>query len=287
MRIDRRNTLITTPPCSCAALAAQDAVGVTAPDCARISWRCEYGRAVEVGVGLRDVTGVFSRFFVVGFFVPCFVAVFVVAALFADADANTDNEVLVVGGVALVLALVLVGLRQLVWEAFEDWPPNSYFGRKTHEYHCRIQTRWGLDVYRSWPMIQPLFSEREVELDIDGRSDVHFFLNCCLGGVGVGVALVIDAFGSSPVSADWWASAVLGVVAFLGAALSYVAAARAVMPWGDFKEAAVVLHLAELCKQFGIEFSPGGDEGRRAAREVNKLLEPEDSDGRRWHRRGC
>jgi hypothetical protein len=51
-------------------------------------------------VGLRDVTGVFSRFFVVGFFVPSFVATFVVAALFADADANTDNEVIVVGGIA-------------------------------------------------------------------------------------------------------------------------------------------------------------------------------------------
>ena len=235
-------------------------------------------------MGLRDVTGVFSRFFVVGFFVPSFVAAFVVAALFADP--NTDNKVLVVGGVALLLALVLVGLRQLVWEAFEDWPTNSYFGRKTHEYHCRIKTRWGLDVYRSWPMIQPLFSEREVELDIDGRSDVHFFLNCCLGAVGVGVALVIDALGS-PVFGASWASAVLGVVAFLGSALSYVAAARAVMPWGDFKEAAVVRHRAELCKQLGIDFSPGRDEAREAARKVNELLKPAVGEGRRWRRRPC
>jgi hypothetical protein len=43
-------------------------------------------------VGLRDVTGVFSRFFVVGFFVPGFVATFAVAALFADAGANTDTR---------------------------------------------------------------------------------------------------------------------------------------------------------------------------------------------------
>ena len=109
-------------------------------------------------------------------------------------------------------------------------------------------------------MIQPLFGEREVELDIDGRSDVHFFLNCCLGAVAVGVGLVIDAVGS-PVFGASWASAVLGVVAFLGSALSYVAAARAVIPWGDFKEAAVVLHRAELCQRLGIGFLAGPRRG--------------------------
>jgi hypothetical protein len=235
-------------------------------------------------VGLRDVTGVFSRFFVVGFFVPSLVAALVVAALFVDV--GTDTEVYIVGGVALVSALVLVGLRQLVWEAFEDWPPGSYFGRKTHEYHCRIRTRWGLDVYRAWPMVQPLFNERERDLDIDGRSDVHFFLNCCLGAVVVAVALVVDAFDSSVFGA-WWASAALSVVAFVGSALSYVAAARAVMPWGDFKEAAVVRHRAELYEQFGIEPPRSRDEAREAARSVSALLTPALGEGRRWRSRPC
>jgi hypothetical protein len=266
-------------------------------------------------VGLRDVTGVFSRFFVVGFFVPTFVAAFLVAVAFfvADADTNTntttttttnkdtdtttititnestitDNEVLVVGGVALVVALVLVGLRHRVWQLFEDWPRNhSYFGRKTHEYHCRIRTRWGLDVYRAWPMIQPLFNEREVELDIDGRSDVHFFLNCCLGALVVALALFVDAV-VSPVSGHAWLSAVLGVLAVVVFAVSYVFAARAVMPWGDFKEAAAIRHRAELCKQFGIELSPGGVEPGEAARTVSELLNPAVGEDRPWRRRKC
>jgi hypothetical protein len=234
-------------------------------------------------VGLRDVTGVFSRFFVVGFFVPSFVVSLALAALFVKLD--RASEVYVAGGVALVAALVLVGLRQLVWEAFEDVPQRSYFGRKTHEYHCRIRVRWGLDVYRAWPVIQPLFNERERELDIDGRSDVHFFLNSCLGTVFVAVGLFVDA-STSPFGA-WWASALLGLAALGGSALAYIAAAHAVMPWGDFKEAAVIHHRSELYALFGLASPVSRDEERAAALRVNALLQPPNDDRRGWRRRPC
>jgi hypothetical protein len=220
-------------------------------------------------VGLRDVTGVFSRFFVVGFFVPSFFVVLAVAALFFDV--SRSDVIYVVGFVALPTALVLVGLRDAVWEAFERYPCRSAFGRATSEYHGRVQNKWGVNVYWAWPFIKPFFNEQERELDVDGRSDVHFFINCFLGVVAIAVGLCVDAF-VSPVLGAWLINVALALAAFPVAWLAYHGAASAVRPWGEFKEAAVVLHRFELYQRLGLKRPQNENEERAIAENVNDLL---------------
>ena len=204
----------------------------------------------ETEVGLRDVTGVFSRFFVVGFFVPSFFVVLIIAWLFAEVD--EARHIYVAGAGALLLALVLVGLRDAVWHAFERHPWRSPFGDATFEYHERVRKEWGLTVYWAWPFIKPFFNEYERELDVDGRSDVHFFLNACLGAGAIAVALVGDALSREPIGGDWILSVLLVPVAVGAAYGSYAGATSAVRPWGEFKEAAVALHRFELYKGIGL-----------------------------------
>lgn len=220
-------------------------------------------------MGLRDVTGVFSRFFVVGFFVPSFFVVLSVAWLFFEV--NRAEAIYVVGGVALLVGLVLVGLRDAVWHAFERYPRRSPFGRATSEYHDRVLQTWGLNVYWAWPFIQPFFNEHERELDIDGRSDVHFFLNSCLGAVAIGVGLAVDAL-VSPLADAPLLSAVLALAAFVLSMLAYLGAADAVRPWGEFKEAAVALHRFDLYDRLGLERPRNEEEERAVAKKVNDLL---------------
>jgi hypothetical protein len=76
-------------------------------------------------MGLRDVTGVFSRFFVVGFFLPVFFSLVVLAQL-GSADfqpmnyetADGQTQMLLLGGLALLLALVLSGLAHVLLRLF-------------------------------------------------------------------------------------------------------------------------------------------------------------------------
>jgi hypothetical protein len=234
-------------------------------------------------VGLRDVTGVFSRFFVVGFFVPSFFVVLALAALFVELDRG--DVAYVVGGVALPLALSLVGVRDALWKAAERWPCRrgrettkercSPFGRATDEYHRRVKRRWRLDVYQAWPFIKPFFNDYERELDIDGRSDVHFFLNSCLGGVAIAVGLVVDAF-DSPVQDEPVVSLGLGLAALLAAGLAYRGAMSAVKVWGEFKEAAVVVHRFELYEHLGLTRPESPDQERRVVEQVNEMLRRDD-----------
>jgi Polyketide cyclase / dehydrase and lipid transport len=212
----------------------------------------------ETDVGLRDVTGVFSRFFVVGFFVPSFFAVLTIAWLFAEVDEARD--IYIAGAGALLVALVLVGLRDAVWQAFERHPWRSPFGDATFEYHERVRKEWGLTVYWAWPFIKPFFNEYERELDVDGRSDVHFFLNAFLGAVAIAVALVVDAFSDKAIRGNWIFSVLLVPVALGAAYASYAGATSAVRPWGEFKEAAVALHRYELYKGIRVGRLPNGDD---------------------------
>jgi hypothetical protein len=80
-------------------------------------------------LGLTEVTGVLSRYFVVGFFLPAYVSLI---ALWLTASDNfipnaldrysEATELVILGGVALVFALVLSGLNYPLVRWFEGYP---------------------------------------------------------------------------------------------------------------------------------------------------------------------
>jgi hypothetical protein len=80
-------------------------------------------------MGLTDVTGVFSRYFVVGFFLPAYVAL-VSLWLSASSDFLPDQleeysqagQLAILGGVALIAGLVLSGLNYYIIQWFEGYP---------------------------------------------------------------------------------------------------------------------------------------------------------------------
>jgi hypothetical protein len=80
-------------------------------------------------MGLSDITGVFSRYFVVGFFLPAYVSL-VSLWLSASSDFipnavgrhSEGTELLILGGIALVAGLVLSGSSYLITRAFEGYP---------------------------------------------------------------------------------------------------------------------------------------------------------------------
>lgn len=81
-------------------------------------------------MGLTNITGVLSRYFVLGFYVPAFFTLVALAQLltadfqpraFEDIEKRSD-EVLVLGGVALLVGLVLLGLRYPITRLLEGYP---------------------------------------------------------------------------------------------------------------------------------------------------------------------
>lgn len=74
-------------------------------------------------MGLKDVSSVFSREFIVGYFAPAFFAAFAVALLLDVPpdrlkDPLESNAVLLLGAIALLLALVLNGLRHPITSVY-------------------------------------------------------------------------------------------------------------------------------------------------------------------------
>jgi hypothetical protein len=95
-------------------------------------------------MGVSDITGVFSRYFVVGFFLPAYVGL--VALWLAASDEFTPDvleghsdstQLLILGGIALIVALGLSGLNYPITRAFEGYP---------------------LLVFRGWPLLRALSS---------------------------------------------------------------------------------------------------------------------------------
>ena len=80
-------------------------------------------------MGLTDVTGVFSRYFAVGFFLPAFISL-VALWYFASSEFmpvvlenhSETTQLLILGGVALVAGLVLSGSNYLITRLFEGYP---------------------------------------------------------------------------------------------------------------------------------------------------------------------
>ena len=80
-------------------------------------------------MALSDITGVFSRYFIVGFFLPAYVSL--VSLWLSASTAFIPNtleshsqatQVLILGGAALVAGLALSGLSYYVTRLFEGYP---------------------------------------------------------------------------------------------------------------------------------------------------------------------
>lgn len=80
-------------------------------------------------MGLASITGVFSRYFVVGFFLPAYIAL---VALWQSASSeflpdqleqySRAGQLAILGGVALVAAMLLSGLSYYIIQWFEGYP---------------------------------------------------------------------------------------------------------------------------------------------------------------------
>jgi hypothetical protein len=77
-----------------------------------------------------------------------------------------------------------------------------------------------------------------------------------------------------------WVSLALAFVALLVALLAYSGACHAVRPWGEFKEAAVVLHRYELYERLGLQRPESEKQERATGEKANALLSRE---GGGWH----
>jgi hypothetical protein len=84
-------------------------------------------------MGLQSVAGVFSRYFVIGFFLPAFFAVLILAHVIASSwlphvynDAPPGGQVLVAGGAALFIALLLQALNVAIVRGLEGYPVKSF-----------------------------------------------------------------------------------------------------------------------------------------------------------------
>ncbi len=80
-------------------------------------------------MGLTDVAGVFSRYFIVGFFLPSFFVLVALSQLVDDGslpsvytDAGDGSRILILGGAALLVGLVLSGLHYEVLRWYEGYP---------------------------------------------------------------------------------------------------------------------------------------------------------------------
>jgi hypothetical protein len=82
-------------------------------------------------MGLSDVSGIFSRYFIVGFFLPAFFALMMLAITVTDHlyptgyQPRTQEGILVLGGAALLLGLLLLGLNYPIIRVFEGYPLRS------------------------------------------------------------------------------------------------------------------------------------------------------------------
>ncbi|MGI8479482.1 MAG: hypothetical protein ACR2M2_06460, partial [Gaiellaceae bacterium] len=80
-------------------------------------------------MGLTDVAGVFSRFFIVGFFLPSFFALVALAQLSTSAflpdgleEDSGATQILILSGVGLLVGLFLLGLHRPILRLFEGYP---------------------------------------------------------------------------------------------------------------------------------------------------------------------
>jgi hypothetical protein len=253
-------------------------------------------------MGLGDITGIFSRFFVVGFYLPSFFTLVVLLLLFRGAEDIGKSDILAVGGAALLLALLLVGFRSLIWFKFSGYwfqgrhqigkpgpsedaaAPAGFearalarlretkFRRATREYRDYVKSGWGLDTWVAWPFIEAEFSERERELHVDALATVHFFQNACLGAVAIAIGCVADA-ADEPVRLGTLGSLVAAAGSLAAAWVFYRGAVSAVRSWGEYKIVSALRHRGDVYEHLGFRRPATFAEEHEIAREANAWLE--------------
>jgi hypothetical protein len=225
-------------------------------------------------VGLRDVTGVFSRYFIVGFFLPVYFSLLTIWVCVGEAGIpsnsfgklSVNGQVVALGAVALLVGLLLLGLRHPTWQLFQGvvseragWRWKTAFGASSAAYHARGRERWGLDVAKAWPLIAPLLTEGERELHTALETDARLFLNGCVGSLAVAAYLLVDGWGSA-----WSMILALAIPIPLAYGL-YRGGVMAADRWGEQKLASGALHRHELYERVGIPADPDEREAGRVA----------------------
>jgi hypothetical protein len=99
-------------------------------------------------MGLGEITGVLSRYFVLGYFVPAFFSLLALSQLLSTAafpheylQLSTQNQTLLLGGAALFTGLVLLGLRYPLIRVFEGYPLEFGPLRPLRQPFIRLQSR--------------------------------------------------------------------------------------------------------------------------------------------------
>jgi len=239
-------------------------------------------------MGLRDITGVFSRYFIVGFFLPAFFTLLLIAisvrdaALphqFRDIDSGQD-QLLGIGGVALFVGLLLLGLRHPIWKLFEGVLSareklrfHTAFGDRSDHYRALGRERWALDPATAWPLLAPLMTAEERDLHVDLETDARLFLNGALGALGIAVYWLVELLWG-----EFYVRALVFVIPVPIFYALYRAAVMAADRWYEQKLATVALHRRELYERIGIS---GGDEraAGTTASQLVRLRRLDSSDG--------
>jgi len=85
-------------------------------------------------VGLSDVAGVFSRYFIVGFFAPCFFVLIALSQTLTKSalppvyvEAGNGARVAIIGGASILGGLVLLGLNYPILRLFEGYPLRGHW----------------------------------------------------------------------------------------------------------------------------------------------------------------
>jgi hypothetical protein len=223
-------------------------------------------------MGLRDITGVFSRYFIVGYFLPTFFTILLLDMSVHESalprqyrQLHNENRLFASGGAALFIGLLLLGLRHPIWKLFEGLSARrmTALGQLTKAYRESGEKLWGLDVPSAWPLISSLLTAGEHDLDVDLETDARLFFNGCIGALGIAVYWLVELL----YGGRWYAApgaAVPLVVAYLLYLVGVVAAGR----WYEQRLAAAALHRLELFERVGLAAKP--DE-RAAAAEVSTL----------------
>jgi hypothetical protein len=99
--------------------------------------RRRIGRSIAA-VGLNDVAGVFSKYFVVGFFIPAFFTLAALKIVLSDAlvpgavQKQTAGSFAAIGAVALLVALLVLGLDYPLTRLYEGYPLKLPYRNRTY-----------------------------------------------------------------------------------------------------------------------------------------------------------
>jgi hypothetical protein len=228
-------------------------------------------------VGLSDITGVFSRYFIVGFFLPVFFTLLLLSISVRDSalphqytHLKPHDQLFALGGAALFTGLVLLGLRHPIWKLFEGVISDrlslrfrTAFGSRSDTYRARGKENWGLDPAAAWPLLAPLMAQGERDLHVDLETDARLFLNGSIGAAGIAAYWLIELL--------WRGQHWKAFVFVFPVGIFYVLYRAAVMTadrWYEQKLATAALHRLELYERAGI----AGDDERAAGEKASKLV---------------